>query len=94
MTTNAPLIFTTTKAKIGALVSGLVAALGVVAADLANPATDWTNFTTYIPVVLAGLVASGLVGGSVYQATNKVIGAQTIGIDTGVPTIPTPPAGE
>jgi len=94
MTTNAPLVFTTTKAKIGAIVSGVVAALGVVAADLSNPATDWTNFTTYIPIVLAGLVASGLVGGSVYQARNKVVGAQVIGVDTGVPTIPTQPAGE
>lgn len=91
MTTNAPLIFTTTKAKVGAIVSGIVAALGVVAADLANPATDWTNFTTYIPIVLAGLVGAGIVGGSVYQAANKVIGAQTIGVDTGVPT---PPSGE
>lgn len=62
-----------TKAIIGAIVSGIVAALGVVSADLANTGTDWTNLATYIPIVVAALVGSGLVGAAVFQTTNKPV---------------------
>ena len=59
-----------TKAIVGAIVSGIVAGLGIVAADLANPSTDWSNLATYIPIIIAVAVGSGLVGASVYQTTN------------------------
>lgn len=59
-----------TKAIVGAIVSGLVAALTVVSTYLSNPATDWTNLGTYIPILIAAAVGAGLVGASVYQTTN------------------------
>lgn len=58
------------KAVVGAVISGVVAALGVVTTDLQQGA-DWTNPATYIVIVVAGLVGAGVVGGSVYQVTNK-----------------------
>jgi hypothetical protein len=48
----------------------VISALTVVATDLANPATDWTNLGTYIPILIAAAVGAGLVGASVYQTTN------------------------
>jgi hypothetical protein len=59
-----------TKAIVGAIVSAVISALTVVATDLANPATDWTNLGTYIPILIAAAVGAGLVGASVYQTTN------------------------
>jgi len=59
-----------TKAIVGAIISGVIAALAVVGTDVANNA-DWTNLFTYVNIVLAGLTGAGFVGLGVYQTTNK-----------------------
>lgn len=58
-----------TKAIVGAIIAGVVAALGVVTTDITTGA-DWTNPGTYVLIVVTGLIGAGVVGGGVYQTTN------------------------
>jgi hypothetical protein len=68
--TTTPVATKGTKAIIGAIISGVVAALGVVTTDLTTGA-DWTNVGTYVLIVVTGLIGAGVVGGSVYGVTNQ-----------------------
>lgn len=60
-----------TKAIVGAVVSGIVALCGPLLTELGDPHTDWSAPSAWLVPILAGIIGAGLVGGGVYLPTNK-----------------------
>lgn len=63
------------KAVYGAIVGALVAFLGALSTALADPGTTFGSVTDgqWITAIVAGLGALPIVGGTVYQITNKPV---------------------